>query len=190
MDTYSYRILHCFPTSPSLPPSYFLYIQLLPKLYRYRYDPSPKVRASMGGLWKVLLGSSKTPILKHFNAIASDLIQHLGNRQVRSRQAVRLPLLFTHLIILSLNFSPNIIHIIALFFSFPPFSSSSSSLALPYVTFSLLLVFTLVRSLPCLSLFGLCSSVSLMMLMKMSGSQLLPLPRHFTISLSDSVTHS
>ncbi|KAL6762246.1 proteasome stabiliser-domain-containing protein [Haematococcus lacustris] len=61
--------------------------QLVPKLYRYQYDPNPRVQESMAAVWKGLVDDPKAAVDAAFPAIMADLLKELGGRLWRSRQA-------------------------------------------------------------------------------------------------------
>lgn len=60
---------------------------LVPKLYRYQYDPNPKVQDSMVLIWRALIDDPKKTIDAHFDAIISELLKEMGGRLWRNRQA-------------------------------------------------------------------------------------------------------
>lgn len=60
--------------------------RLIPKLYRYRYDPSTSVSTSMNEIWNVLVADSSATILAHFNDILDELLKGMGNKEWRVRQ--------------------------------------------------------------------------------------------------------
>lgn len=60
---------------------------LIPKLYRYQYDPTPKVQQSMRAMWASLVDNTKTATEEHFAAIVKELLSSMGERQWRVREA-------------------------------------------------------------------------------------------------------
>ncbi|KAG7801594.1 hypothetical protein KL944_003326 [Ogataea haglerorum] len=60
--------------------------RLIPKLFRYRFDPSPSVAKTMNDIWNSLLPNSKV-ITDNFETILRDLLTNMGNREWRVRQA-------------------------------------------------------------------------------------------------------
>ncbi|KAH3668918.1 hypothetical protein OGAPHI_002673 [Ogataea philodendri] len=60
--------------------------RLIPKLFRYRFDPSPSVARTMNDIWTSLLPNSNV-VTDNFDAILKDLLLNMGNREWRVRQA-------------------------------------------------------------------------------------------------------
>eukprot|EP00466_Bigelowiella_natans_P006616 jgi/Bigna1/147599/aug1.231_g22307 len=65
---------------------------LIPKLFRYKHDPDPKIRASMEELWNNLMVDRKTgrqrPLeARHFKPILKELLGAMGKSQWRVRQS-------------------------------------------------------------------------------------------------------
>ena len=60
---------------------------LIPKLYRYCFDPHPKVAESMKNIFSSLVKEQKAALDEHFEAIMRDLLDGLGNRLWRTREA-------------------------------------------------------------------------------------------------------
>ncbi|KAG7829656.1 hypothetical protein KL920_002515 [Ogataea angusta] len=60
--------------------------RLIPKLFRYRFDPSPSVAKIMNDIWNSLLPNSKV-ITDNFKTILEDLLTNMGAREWRVRQA-------------------------------------------------------------------------------------------------------
>jgi proteasome component ECM29 len=60
---------------------------LIPKLYRYQFDPTPKVQQSMRAMWGSLVDDTKAATEEHFAAIVSELLPSMGERQWRVREA-------------------------------------------------------------------------------------------------------
>ncbi|KAI0103230.1 proteasome component ECM29 [Nemania sp. FL0031] len=62
--------------------------KIYPKLYRYRFDPNPNVRKSMGDIWKSVVKDQTATIDAHFDAIMTDLLKSiLDGREWRVREA-------------------------------------------------------------------------------------------------------
>lgn len=61
--------------------------QLIPKLYRYSFDPSPKVAEALKNIWKSLVSDSKRTIDEFFDGIMADLLEGIGSRQWRTRES-------------------------------------------------------------------------------------------------------
>ncbi|KAL0086564.1 proteasome stabiliser-domain-containing protein [Phycomyces blakesleeanus] len=61
--------------------------RLIPKLYRYQFDPNPGVNQSMKAIWNSLVKDNQKTVDVHFNEIMDDLLEGLGNRQWRVREA-------------------------------------------------------------------------------------------------------
>ena len=61
--------------------------RLIPKLYRYLHDPSPKVNAAMTAIWNALVPDRNRALEEHFNAILTDLVG--VGRMTRSLRGTR-----------------------------------------------------------------------------------------------------
>lgn len=61
--------------------------RLVPKLYRYQFDPNPRVNQSMKSIWQSLVKDSQKTVDKYFDEIIDDVLKGLGNRQWRVREA-------------------------------------------------------------------------------------------------------
>ncbi|KAI9849048.1 MAG: proteasome component M29 [Thelocarpon superellum] len=61
--------------------------KLYPKLYRYRFDPNPKVQQSMNDIWSALVKDPIAALDRHFDAIMDDLLLSIIGREWRVRQA-------------------------------------------------------------------------------------------------------
>ena len=48
---------------------------LVPKLYRYQYDPNARVRDSMSHIWQALVAEPKKTVDEHFGAILQELLK-------------------------------------------------------------------------------------------------------------------
>lgn len=60
---------------------------ILPKLYRYQFDTNALISASMKKMWLNLVTNPRDAINTHFDAIISDLLESMGNRQYRVRNS-------------------------------------------------------------------------------------------------------
>ncbi|ODV98410.1 hypothetical protein PACTADRAFT_185071 [Pachysolen tannophilus NRRL Y-2460] len=70
-----------------------LFKKLIPKLYRYRYDPSTSVQNSMNDIWNTLVIDTSKTISAHFDLILNELLSGMGNKEWRVRQASTVALL-------------------------------------------------------------------------------------------------
>ena len=61
--------------------------KLYPKLFRYRFDPNPIVRKSMGDIWTALVKDSSATIDRHFDSIMEDLLKSIVGKEWRVREA-------------------------------------------------------------------------------------------------------
>ena len=60
---------------------------LIPRLYRFQYDPNPKVNEAMTSIWKALVKDPKNTIDKYFDIIVKDLLKGLSDRLWRTRES-------------------------------------------------------------------------------------------------------
>ncbi|ODV92824.1 hypothetical protein CANCADRAFT_11396, partial [Tortispora caseinolytica NRRL Y-17796] len=60
---------------------------LIPKLYRYRFDPYTSVREAMCNMWDSLVSNSPKTILESFDIILEELLKSIGDTQWRVREA-------------------------------------------------------------------------------------------------------
>ncbi|KAK9454580.1 proteasome stabiliser-domain-containing protein [Dipodascopsis uninucleata] len=60
---------------------------LIPKLYRYKFDPNPSVQQSMRDIWNILVSDSSSTIAEYFDIILEELLARIGDREWRVRQA-------------------------------------------------------------------------------------------------------
>uniref|UniRef100_A0AC35TJA1 DUF3730 domain-containing protein n=1 Tax=Rhabditophanes sp. KR3021 TaxID=114890 RepID=A0AC35TJA1_9BILA len=60
---------------------------LIPKLYRYTYDPDAKIQMSMKAIWKAITSNSPTVVEKHSLTILKELMPTLTNPEWRMREA-------------------------------------------------------------------------------------------------------
>ncbi|KAI9097418.1 proteasome stabiliser-domain-containing protein [Phlyctochytrium arcticum] len=61
--------------------------KLVPKLYRFQFDPNPKVADSMQNIWKTLIKEPSKTIDEYFGLIVADTLSGLSDRQWRVREA-------------------------------------------------------------------------------------------------------
>lgn len=61
--------------------------QIVPRMYRYKYDPTPKIQNSMCSIWDSIITDSKDVIEQNYWAILSELITNLTNTEWRVRIA-------------------------------------------------------------------------------------------------------
>ncbi|WLF80100.1 proteasome component M29 [Lodderomyces elongisporus] len=61
--------------------------RLIPRLYRYRFDPYPQVSSSMETLWTTLVKNSSQVVKDYSLIILDDLLKGMGNKEWRIRQA-------------------------------------------------------------------------------------------------------
>ncbi|KAF9969044.1 hypothetical protein BGZ73_008786, partial [Actinomortierella ambigua] len=60
---------------------------LIPKLYRYQYDPNPKVNEAMTSIWRSLVKEPKKAVQEYFDVIIRDLLTGIGARAWRTRES-------------------------------------------------------------------------------------------------------
>ncbi|CAG8756287.1 7726_t:CDS:2, partial [Acaulospora morrowiae] len=60
---------------------------LIPRLYRFQYDPNPKVNEAMTSIWKALVKEPKKIMEEYFEQIVKDLLKSLGDRLWKTREA-------------------------------------------------------------------------------------------------------
>ncbi|XDT19249.1 Proteasome stabiliser [Nakaseomyces glabratus] len=61
--------------------------KLIPKLYRYKFDPYTVVAQSMNDIWNTLIVDSKSTIDQYFDSILLELLEGMGNKEWRVREA-------------------------------------------------------------------------------------------------------
>ncbi|AQZ14391.1 ECM29 (YHL030W) [Zygosaccharomyces parabailii] len=67
--------------------------KLIPKLYRYKFDPYQSVSRSMNDIWNTLISNSNSIINEYFDEILQELLTGMGNKEWRVREASTLALL-------------------------------------------------------------------------------------------------
>eukprot|EP00457_Paulinella_chromatophora_P000187 gb/GEZN01000187.1/.p1 GENE.gb/GEZN01000187.1/~~gb/GEZN01000187.1/.p1 ORF type:complete len:1967 (+),score=435.69 gb/GEZN01000187.1/:681-5903(+) len=60
---------------------------ILPKLFRYQYDPNDKIKRTMRQLWATLVQNPRQAVSDHFDRILSELEESLVARQWRTRHS-------------------------------------------------------------------------------------------------------
>ncbi|KAK4005791.1 hypothetical protein OUZ56_010915 [Daphnia magna] len=60
---------------------------IIPKLYRYQFDPSPRIRQSMSSIWEALVSEQSKTIDLYFQPILDDLLTHLTSNLWRNRES-------------------------------------------------------------------------------------------------------
>ncbi|CCD26200.1 Ecm29p NDAI_0H00260 [Naumovozyma dairenensis CBS 421] len=60
---------------------------LIPKLFRYRFDPYSIVSRSMNDIWNSLISNSSAVISKYFDDILKELLTSMSNKEWRVREA-------------------------------------------------------------------------------------------------------
>lgn len=63
---------------------------LIPKLYRYQYDPNPKIKETMKTMWQTLVTDTRDTLDSQFKPIMIDLIKCMTGRQWRERHSANL----------------------------------------------------------------------------------------------------
>lgn len=61
--------------------------RLIPRLYRYRFDPNSQVSKSMNDIWTALVKDTQKTVLANFNLILDEVLRGMGNKEWRVRQA-------------------------------------------------------------------------------------------------------
>lgn len=61
--------------------------RLIPKLYRYKFDPNQGVSQSMNDIWTSLIGDTPKVVDQYFDAILLEILKGMGNKEWRVRQA-------------------------------------------------------------------------------------------------------
>eukprot|EP00301_Raphidiophrys_heterophryoidea_P004227 c11852_g1_i1.p1 GENE.c11852_g1_i1~~c11852_g1_i1.p1 ORF type:complete len:1539 (-),score=491.48 c11852_g1_i1:69-4685(-) len=65
---------------------------LVPRLYRYQYDPNPRVQASMKAVWSGLVDNTSQALSEHWSAVCDEVATGLGSRLWRVRESCALAL--------------------------------------------------------------------------------------------------
>ncbi|KAF5283686.1 hypothetical protein FQR65_LT13757 [Abscondita terminalis] len=61
--------------------------KIIPKLYRYQYDPTPNIQLSMQNIWHALVTDTQKTIDQYYDEILADLLDNLTSPQYRVRQS-------------------------------------------------------------------------------------------------------
>ncbi|XP_019632493.1 PREDICTED: proteasome-associated protein ECM29 homolog [Branchiostoma belcheri] len=61
--------------------------KIIPRLYRYQFDPNPNIRQSMTSIWSALVPETRKTIDKYMKEILEDLQTNLTNSQWRVRES-------------------------------------------------------------------------------------------------------
>lgn len=61
--------------------------RLIPKLYRYRFDPNVAVSKSMNDIWSTLIKDTSKTVKENFELILNEILKGMGNKEWRVRQA-------------------------------------------------------------------------------------------------------
>ncbi|XP_005102218.1 proteasome adapter and scaffold protein ECM29 [Aplysia californica] len=61
--------------------------QIVPRLYRYRFDPNPKIQQAMSSIWNVLVQDNKKTVDTFLKQILDDLMKNLTSNQWRVRES-------------------------------------------------------------------------------------------------------
>ncbi|XP_053393707.1 proteasome adapter and scaffold protein ECM29-like [Mercenaria mercenaria] len=61
--------------------------QIVPRLYRYQFDPNPKIQQAMSSIWNALVQDNKNTVDKYMKEILNDLLSNLTNNQWRIRES-------------------------------------------------------------------------------------------------------
>jgi len=61
--------------------------KILPKLYRYQFDPSPRIQLAMSSIWNSLVTDNQKMVTKYMKPILDDLLKNLTNNQWRIRES-------------------------------------------------------------------------------------------------------
>ncbi|XP_029040341.2 proteasome adapter and scaffold protein ECM29 isoform X1 [Osmia bicornis bicornis] len=58
---------------------------IVPRLYRYQFDPTPKIQQSMSSIWRAIIPSTNKAIEQYHQEILDDIIDNLTNYEWRVR---------------------------------------------------------------------------------------------------------
>ncbi|XP_048484818.1 proteasome adapter and scaffold protein ECM29 isoform X3 [Plutella xylostella] len=61
--------------------------RIVPRLYRYRFDPTPRIQHSMTSIWHALVSNTHATVQKYHKEILDDLITNLTSPQWRVRSS-------------------------------------------------------------------------------------------------------
>jgi proteasome component ECM29 len=60
---------------------------LIPRLYRYQFDPNGKIRDAMRHIWLAVLDNPAASLTAHFGAVMAALLTDMGGREWRVRES-------------------------------------------------------------------------------------------------------
>ncbi|XP_076278491.1 proteasome adapter and scaffold protein ECM29 [Lasioglossum baleicum] len=58
---------------------------IIPRLYRYQFDPTPKIQQSMSNIWRIIVPSTNKAIEQYHNEILKDITDNLTHHEWRVR---------------------------------------------------------------------------------------------------------
>ena len=61
--------------------------KIIPRLYRYQFDPNPQTALSMKNIWRSLVKDPVKALENYFTIILDDLLKSMGDRIWRTREA-------------------------------------------------------------------------------------------------------
>ncbi|XP_066149370.1 proteasome adapter and scaffold protein ECM29 [Euwallacea fornicatus] len=66
--------------------------EIVPKLYRYQFDPTPNIHDSMSNIWRVLVSDPQNALDTYYPEILKDILANMNSSQYRVRQSCCLAL--------------------------------------------------------------------------------------------------
>ncbi|XP_072940517.1 proteasome adapter and scaffold protein ECM29 [Epargyreus clarus] len=61
--------------------------KIVPRLYRYRFDPTPRIQNSMASIWHAIVPNTQATVHKYHKEILNDLVANLTSNQWRVRMS-------------------------------------------------------------------------------------------------------
>ena len=61
--------------------------KLIPKLYRYQFDPNPKISENMKNVWESVVDETSSTIKAYWTDIMTEVLMQVGSRTWRTREA-------------------------------------------------------------------------------------------------------
>ncbi|CAH4007387.1 unnamed protein product [Pieris brassicae] len=61
--------------------------KIVPRLYRYRFDPTPRIQNSMASIWQAIVPNTQATVQKYHKEILADLTANLTSNQWRVRMS-------------------------------------------------------------------------------------------------------
>ncbi|KAL0840590.1 hypothetical protein ABMA28_015796 [Loxostege sticticalis] len=61
--------------------------KIVPRLYRYRFDPTPRIQNSMASIWHAIVPNTQATVHKYHKEILDDLVANLTSNQWRVRMS-------------------------------------------------------------------------------------------------------